>query len=222
MTAQETQIRANQLPNTQSIHEVTCSTNLSLVLMNCFFMLAPAHATDVFFNMDRIVSRDLGLLSVITHPKDEYTPGYFAFFVPAVALAICFWSLLRLYATSAGTREFLRSGAGIAALIGSPISWLCFMWTPNLEHRQNPFATIPLYEVLVILFLAVVYLFRNWRIPNVAVFVALVLHYGMWFWEFGRHFSFGGYTGPLSPAVGLCAGLAWVFYLHQLRHQLRA
>lgn len=222
MTIQETQSRAKQLQNTRSMHEVACSINLSLVLTNCFFILGPTRATDLFFNMDRAISRRLGLLSVIAHPKDEYTPGYFAFLVPLLVLAICCWSFLRLFAASRITREFLRSGAGISALIGSPLSWFCFRWAPSLGHRERPFEAIQLYEVLLILVLGVIYLFRNWRIPDVTVLVGLLLHYGVWFWTFGPSFSFGGYSGPFSPAVGLFAGFAWILYIWQLQRQSSA
>ena len=66
---------------------------------------------------------------------------------------------------------------------------------------------IEFYEVLLILIFGVVYLSKNWSFQDFAVVVVLVLHYGFWFWEFGRRSSFGAYAGPLAPASGY--SLAW-------------
>jgi hypothetical protein len=172
--------------------------------------------------MDRAISRYLGLLPTLKHPKDEFTSGYFAFFVPAFALAIGLWLLLRLFARSRLTREFLRSGAGIAALIGTPVSWLCLMWASSSRYGWNPLMAIEFYEVLLILVLGVMYLSKNWPFRGIAILIVLVLHYGFWFWEFGPRFSFGAYADPLAPAVGLFAGVAWILYLRQLMPNRRA
>ena len=148
MTAQRIQMGRKQSKSIRFIHEMACSVNLSLALTNCFFALGSSPATNPFFNMDRAISRYLGLLPALTHPKDEFTPGYFAFFVPASVLAICIWLLLRLFARSNLTRQFLRSGAGIAALIGTPVSWLCLMWASSSRYGWNPLMAIEFYRSL--------------------------------------------------------------------------
>ena len=124
--------------------------------------------------------------------------------------------MLRLFARARLTLAFLRSGGGIAALIAVPVSWLGYLGISLHRDGWSPFAAIELYEVVLILALGILYLSGN-SPPSFVVNIIFILHYGFWFWEFGRALGFWSYSGPFAPTVGLCAGLTWIFYLQQVR-----
>jgi hypothetical protein len=199
------------------LHEVASSINLAFALTAFFFLLGPEPATSALFLMNLAIYRRLNLLPDIRVPKDSYNEGYFAFFVPAVALAVCLWLFLRLFARTRLTRDFLRFVAGIAGFVAASVWWLCSTFASSHRYGWSPFATIQFYEVVLVLVFAILYLSTNWPNAERAGIAILVLHYGFWFWQFGSYPFFMGYGGPIAPATGLCAGLTWVFYLRQPR-----
>ena len=160
--------------------------------------------------MDWNLSQRLGLIPdfrQVRVAKDHFSPGYFVFLGLAMALAVCLWILLRRFAESPIVREFLRSAAGILALIIAPLAWL---YVNGWDHF------IELSEIALIVILGSSYAACRRPGMELVATVLLVLHYAFWVYKFGAFFSFGGYYGPLPPAVGLCAGLAWLFYLRKL------
>jgi hypothetical protein len=197
------------------VHEVASSGNIALGITNIFFLLAPAFATSAFFQMDAKLSRRLGLLADLRHPKDSFTPGYFAFFVPAIAIGGCFWFLLRLFDRTVITREFDLRVAGIAALTAAPISWLFRTWTFEKRYGWSALSALQSYETGFALVLLTVFMRKPRPSTEWPLFVILALHFSYWFWQFGPHFFFGAYAGPLAPAAGLCAGLLWIMYRRQ-------
>jgi hypothetical protein len=206
-----------QVLRIQYVHEAASATNLAFSLVAFLFLFDFRPATSALFRMNVAIYRRLHLLPDLKVPKDSYTGEYFAFFVPALVLAFCLWLLLRLCCRVEFIREFLRSVAGIAALVAPPVWWLCFTYGANRRYGWTPFAATQFHEVVLVLALAMLYLYRNWPSSEWAAIAVLVLHYGFWFWQFGPHFFFMGYGGPIAPAAGLCAGLAWLLYLGQLR-----
>jgi hypothetical protein len=188
-------------------HEAATSINIAFVLV-AFVMIGGANPIPIFLlDADRVISRRLGLLD----PHVSFTLGYFAFFIPAIVCALCTWCFLRLSAATPFTREFLRSVAGIAAFIGPQAWWLCW----SFSSGWNPTAEIPTFEVVVFV-VGVWYLFKGRPVPGRSVLLVLLLHYGFWFWQYGRHLYFMGYGGPIGLTVGLCASLIWLLYRRQL------
>jgi hypothetical protein len=204
----------------QYAHEAASSINLSFALLAFVFLMDPTAVTWGLFRMDGAICRHLGLLPDLKVPKDSFTEGYFAFFLPAIALAACSWVLLRLLARAGIERQLPRSVAGLAALAAAPTWWLCATYAASRRYGWSPFAAIQSYEVVLVLVFATLYLSGKWSVPEWAVLVALMLHYGFWFWQFGRHLFFMGYGGPVAPTVGLCAGVTWVLYLRRAREGL--
>ena len=97
--------------NFRHIHEAVTSINLAFTLVA--FLMIGNHPISIFlFNMDRVLSRRLGLVA----PRADFTYGYFAFLVPAGLLALLFWCLLMLFARTDLVQEFLCAAAGIVAL----------------------------------------------------------------------------------------------------------
>ncbi len=207
----------NQSLRIQYTHEVASAINLAFALVAFFFLLDPKPATSALFQMNVAIYKRLHLLPDLRVPKDYYTGGYFAFFLPAIALAVCSWLMLRLFSRRGLICELLRSVAGIAALVGPPIWWLSSTYAANRRYGWSPFAAIQFYEVVLVLVLAILYLSRNWSIPEWIATVILLVHYGFWFWQFGMYPFFMGYGGPVAPTIGLCAGLTWLLYLGRVR-----
>lgn len=135
-------------------HGVLSAVNLGLALM-AFFFLGTNSAISTLFEMDRALSRYLGLLPSLHEvpvPKDSFTSGYFAFFLPATALAAFLWFLLLRFAQTRPTLLFLRSFAGIAALAASPAWWLFATYRADVRDAWSPFTAIQFYELLLIIF----------------------------------------------------------------------
>ena len=204
-------MNGNQTPYIQALHQAATSINVALSLV-ALLLIGP-YPTSALFDMDRVISWRLGLLD----PHHSFTSGYLAFFVPAIPLIVCLFFFLRLSARSRLTRQFLRRGAGLAALVAPPVWLLCYTYAENRRYGWSPFEEFPVYEVLLVLAFGIIYLSGHWPISGSAVLIVLLLHYVFWFWQFGRHVYFMGYAGPLAPASGLCAGLTWMLYLHRQR-----
>jgi len=193
-------------------HEVATAVNLALALTAIGFGLAgPYHpAAEAFRAMDLAISRNLGILP----PQSHFTEGYFAFFVPACVLAVCVWLLLRLTSRARLTRAFLRSGSGVVAPVAAPAWWLVLYYKAD---EWSLFTVIQSVVVLLILLYGIWYVSAERTVPGRGVAVMLALYYGFWFWQFGLYSSFGGYSGPLAPAAGLCASVTWFLYSRQPR-----
>jgi hypothetical protein len=201
----------------QQFHEAAASINLAFAIVAFLFLLGPNPMTSALFRMDVAISQHLSLLPVLKHPKDYFTLGYFAFLIPAVALAVFMWLLLRLFSRTRPAREFLRSVAGLAALIALPVFWLCNAYASQQRYGWDPLTAIQFYEVLLVLVLWIAYVSVDWPAPGLAAAVVLLLHYGFWFWQFGPYAFFVVNAGPIGPAAALCAGSAWFLYLRQVR-----
>jgi hypothetical protein len=168
--------------------------------------------------MDVAISRYLGLLPDLKVPKDEFTNGYFGVFVPFIALAICAWLAVRIFARMRPIGWFLRTASGIMAVFATPVLWLLVAYGYSRTYGYNLLTMIPFYEVVVILVLAILCLFGRWRVPLWTVAAILVSHYLFWFWQLGRNFVYGGgMFGNLGLIVGLCGCLTWLFYVRELR-----
>jgi hypothetical protein len=109
-------------------HEAAFALNLGLVIVAVFYVVDDSSrwlgliATELDL-MDVAISRYLNLgppTIRLAHPKDVITGGYFAFFIPGVAIAVVIWMLLRLFSRTRAVRELLRSVAGFLAVGAAP------------------------------------------------------------------------------------------------------
>ena len=200
------------------LHEAASCVNIAFALTALLFIPRRWFVTAVLTRMDVAIRRWLWPLpSDVRVLKDSYTEGYLAYFVPAVAIAICLWLTSRLLSGSAIIQRFFKSGSGIVALLAAPVWWLCFTYAGTRRYDWNPLTTVHLYEVLLVFALSIFYLSTRQRLPAWAVVAFLALHYGFWFSQFGLRPYFMGYGGPVGPSVGLLASLTWVLYLRRLR-----
>ena len=194
-------------------HEGVASLHFALVAVAFLFLLGPASIERCFSHVDWIISRNLGLIPIIDHPKEEVSGGYFAFFIPVLTLAICLYAALRMLADTALSRQFLGWLTGIVSIAGPP-GWLICLF---VVHGSN-WSLLQVCEVAFVLALWCVYRSRSVRIPDVAFIFVLFLHWGLWLWFFGIDVQFGGYFGPVAPTAGLCASLTWAAYWRQSQH----
>ena len=95
----------------------------------------------------------------------------------------------------------------------SPIWWLYARYLSDGRYGWSPFETPQLYELAVIAGLTTAWLWKRRDIDSKAAVLVIVIHFGFWFWLFGRSVYLFGYGGPLGPAVGLFASLAWVAHI---------
>lgn len=202
----------------QQIHGAALSLNVASVTMAFLWLSNPLPVTSRLVRMDIAISRYLGILpdfKSATVPKDDFTGGYFAFFLPAFVLAFCIWILLRVFSRALLQTQILESFGGIAALGALPIYWLCATYSSSHRYGWNPFTTIQFYELAAVLICASLYLRSHWPIPMWGSLVFALLHYAFWFQQFGTYHIFSGNGGSITllPIVGLTATLTWVLYV---------
>jgi hypothetical protein len=140
-------------------------------------------------------------------PKDEFVAGYFAFFIPAIALIAGVWLFLRVGRSWRAVNAFLQKGSGLTAVIANPSAHLLLLFA-----TQSPERSLLVAELGAITVLWVAYVSRKSLISDQIALSAFAVHWAFWFWELGPRFFFGGYAGPLASAVGLSATLAWFYY----------
>jgi hypothetical protein len=196
------------------IHEAFFSLNLAFVIMALVFDYAPR---SLISHLNRLESAVNGLLQI---RQTDFITGYWAFFLPGIALALCIWLLLRVLSRTQLTAEILRSGAGVAAVSAPPLWWLCTTYMRTQRYGWTPLAAFQFYELALALFCVSMYLYGRWPIPAGGSVLILLLHYAFWFWQFWPLFGtllrgWGG-AGAVTLVAGLCSSLSWVLYLANL------
>jgi hypothetical protein len=160
----------------------------------------------------RMEGRINGLLHI---RQTDFVRGYFVMWVPSAALALVIWLLLRALRRTRLAQESLRSVAGIATLLAPPVYWVYHYdttsWPVGWPYQGAPF------EIAMALLCAILFAAGRWKAPLWAGVLLLVLHYGFWWFVPGSEYEAPNYSGPLGPALGFCAALAWIVYLSRLR-----
>jgi hypothetical protein len=197
----------------QHVHAAVFSLNAAFVTIALLLLYAPYPIISSLNRLEFSVNR---LLHV---RQTDLILGYWEFFLPGIALAICIWVFLRLSLHTQFTKEILRSVAGILALGAPAAYWLCATYAANRRYGWNPFHAIQLYELILILTLAVLYMRGKWPAPSWVSAVILLTHYSFWSWQFGPQllmaFEGNGDSPGLTQLVSLFAGLTWVFYIRR-------
>jgi hypothetical protein len=202
----------------RDLHEMACSANLALALACWFFALGPYTAQLALDEMNTGIYHWLGL----KHDNDphaklepEHGSPYVAFGVPTVAAAVLIWTALRLSAASSLSHWFLRSGAGITALVATPGVRLYYLANYSPGGLYGPgvhgWFIFTALEVTTVLALGLTRLCAKRSIPDNLLLFVIALHYGFWFWYYRLDFFFGQFGDP----AGFCAGWAWVYYLRR-------
>jgi len=152
--------------------------------------------------------------------QPHFTSGYVAFWMPALALALCVWAFLRLSSHTRVTRGIRRSVAGFVALFLVPGLWLFGSMPVPPSTRLTPewirqlFSGGRIIELGVALYCAVLYLKGKWPIPAWRTLVLLALHFMYWFYMV-YPFPFAARSIPII--VSLCSSLVWGGYIRSPR-----
>lgn len=186
------------------------SVNMGLVTTAFILLRGPHQMTSAFLWANDAIYRRLHLLPDFRVPKDSYTGGYFALFLPALVLAAFFWASIRSSSRIPRARKFYRVVTGVVALAGAPGWWLCLTHANNSVDEWISFAALPACELTFTIAFATLYWFRRLKVSDGILTFVIMLHYSYWFWQFGRTVFFLGYGGPIAPASGLLGSLGWV------------
>jgi len=204
-------------PNVRYFHEIMFSLNVAFAMMVGVFEIGPPSAVSALFRMEISIQTFLPLRRTDVHL------GHWAFFLPAMVLALCIWISLRLCSHTRLTQELLRTVAGFASLTAPAACWLCISYIERRRYGWNPLHAIQTYELVVVLVFLSLYLAKKWPIPWWGSVLILSFHFTFWFWQFGPFSLLMGYPGllGLEPFIGLNSTVAWVLYIRRLQREPR-
>lgn len=198
----------------QYIHEFISSIGFASILIAFLFQSSPAYLMLLLYRMDRALSRFFGLLVT------DFTPGYFAFCMPTLVVALCLWIIHR-WTRPALRLWLLEKGAGVFAIAGAPAFSLCTTYVAYHRSGWNPLHAVGAYEFIAVLICVWLYLrgavfFSSWVIGGV-----ILLHWGFWIYQYGVGFFLVKGAGTwvnILPLIGTVSSLMWLFYRSQNRY----
>ncbi len=143
--------------------------------------------------------------------QTDFIRGHFAFWIPALALALCLDVLLRSYSSAQISQTLLKTFGGVVAFLVFPAAWI---------YAEGGGSWLLIGEVTVIFLLFLwILLGRSSMLVRIG-FAAVIGHFVFWFWFLsssrGPNWDKPGYFGPAGPIMAFCAGLAWVAYVNSI------
>jgi len=211
------QSQPSSFKSIRRVHEAAFSLNVALVLMAFVLQYAPS---SLISNLNRL---EISVNRMMHIRQTDFITGYWSFFLPGIALALCIWVFLRVFPRAKFTRRILRSEAGFIAVGAPALWWLCATYSQSHRYGWSPFSSIQFYELLAALFCIILYLYRRRSVPNWGAIFILLLHYAFWSWQFWPLFvtlvrGWGG-SAAVTLLVGLCSSLLWMLYLAHLERE---
>jgi len=201
----------NRLPTSKNrllyIHEGVFSINLAYTVVALTFLHGPSALTERLARMEMLINEFLNIR------QTDFIAGYWEFYLPVAVLALCLWFPMYLSSNSRLTRKILRSLAGMSAICGIPIIWLSATYLTDRKYGWSPLRAIQVYELILIFFCLILYLWGKWRVPRWCGVFILLFHCGFWFYQFGLRPRFSTYSGPNAPIMGLIAVLTWALFV---------
>ncbi|MGA8872803.1 MAG: hypothetical protein WB460_16775 [Candidatus Acidiferrales bacterium] len=192
------------------IHEVLFSINIGLAIMAAVILYAPRSFILPVTQTEVVINKALNLR------QTDFTKGYWGFFVPVAALALCSFFLVRLSSRTRYARGTLRSAGGIIALALAPAWWLGLMYDAEHRYGWNIFRAFQFYEAVLIVVCAILYLRGERQVASWASIGIFLAHGVFWIWQFGPY-SFSTYLSwQIAPFIGLCSILGWLLYVMSL------
>jgi hypothetical protein len=196
-------------PDFRRLHEVTFSVNVASAIMSGIFLYAPHSIVSRLFSLEAGIETALGMRQTDVHL------GYWAFFLPGLALALCIWIALRLSSKTQFTVTVLRSLGGVVAMVTPAICWLCAAYLEKSRYGWTPLKAIQLYELILVLAGLLLFFGGRWLLPWWGSILVISVHYAFWFWQYGPYSILLGFGGPmvLQPILGLISTTAWLLYI---------
>lgn len=177
------------------VHEILFSLNLGFSIVSAIVLRFSSIVYIPFARLAQMINIQLG------NRVDDAAGGYVACFAYVSGATIVVFCLLRLFARKAIVLYFLRSAAGIAAIVAAPASWFYIVrW----------YGWLPL-EVAFFLVCTLLYMSNHWSIPVWVNLFLLGIHFGFWglrFWEYTHNPA-----EVLMSFIGFCSFIAWAAYL---------
>ena len=114
------------------LHESLFSLNVGIVGSDVVCRYWHGLEDFFYFRVEHSILRRLHIIRLVPSLPDSkrfveqphFTSGYIAFWMPALALALCVWVLLRVSCPARIASEIRRSIAGFLALFLLPALWL--------------------------------------------------------------------------------------------------
>jgi hypothetical protein len=214
------------------LHEVLFSLNVGIAGSDGVCLYWHRLEDFFYFRVEHSILRRLHIIHLIQLPygskrfveQPHFTSGYIAFWMPALALALCVWALLRVSSHARLTTEIRRSVAGFVALFLLPGLWLIgSMPTPSylpwvVESIRQLLSGGRAIELSVAVFCALLYLRGKWPITTWRTAVLLALHFIYWFYMV-YPFPYSARSVPII--VSLCSSLVWGAYIRSVRQDDR-
>lgn len=200
-------------PTIQYLHEAMFALNTSCAIVSCTFA-ASEEVYNPFAHLEIRINHFLHIR------QTDFIRGHFAFWIPALTLALCAELLLRVFSRARLTSFVLRPFAGATAFLLLPTVWI-------YADRLRGWPFVSLYEGLEVAIIIIVFLLICIRSPSVPGWVgpvAAVLHFFFWYLFLNGfrapNWEKPGYLGPAGPFLTLCASLAWAAYFGSCRNRV--
>lgn len=194
--------------------EVLFSLNTAFAAMSLMFN-ASLSASRPFIHLEV----DLNHLLAIR--QTDYIRGYFTVWIPALVLAVCLLTLLRLLSGLRLTRWTMQSLAGILILLSPTVVWTCGYELQSRWSLQWPYKLIWGEAALALICFCI--FLKGPREASLKIGLAgLFSHCLFWYWfeENGFYSPFSLhwgplYSGPFGMVLGFSALLVWGRYAYQ-------
>ncbi len=208
------ELPTGQRPRSQFFLELLLSLNTGFAGMSMFFCAMGLSGEMPFIRLEVYLNH-------LFHIRQtDYVRGYFAIWIPSLAIALCILTLFRLSRHLSITKSSLRFVAGMTVFL-SP----CAIWTCAYEHIRWsldwPYKLIWGEAALAVLCLWV-FLKARWAIGKWIGISAFVAHSLFWYFFLsgtlnGLNWGIPHYAGPAGLLLGTSAAFAWELYIWELR-----
>lgn len=177
------------------------SLNAAFVSMSLFFLAAPRLYSDL------VAGVGSKLLAV---PRNHFASEPLIYWMLAMVAAAILAVLQALLWRTKALRVLHHSVAGFVALCSPVVFWVFINTKGGWQFGVRFWAAAFEFPVA----LAFAFLFQSRRIHFGSWFGILLLaaHFLLWFWVFGNA-SAANYAGPIGPALGFLAAVAWGAYI---------
>jgi hypothetical protein len=214
-------VGANHGLYVKSLHQALFSLNVGFTGTIVLFAYVPNPV------LSRLNQMDSSISTLLNVRKTDWATHYFMFFVLALGLALCAWTLFRLFSQTRLAKATLRSVAGFLAIAALPVMAINPPWSNVGTLRKIAF---PL-EILTVSYLAARYLQGRWPRATWVITVIMIIHFAFWSREFGPYdaiylllFRFREFRAfmlfvpdgaPVAWIVALASAIAWAFYVRR-------
>jgi hypothetical protein len=201
------------MPISQRPLELLLSLNTAFAGMSILFCISPSAALP-FLRLEIQVNHLLHIR------QTDYIRGYFAIWIPSLAVASCIFILLLLLRNLSVSKKLLRSVAGMTIFL-SP----CAIWTCAFEHNgwslDWPYKSVWGEAALAVICLWA-FLHSPWVVGKWIGLLAFIAHALFWYFFlstsfYGLNWGLPHYAGPAGLVLGISAAFIWEIYIRQLR-----